>query len=143
MGSFRSLRSMRYVRSMIFEIYDIFELYEIFVEKIKYLWQMRSLRSIRSLKFISIKINYLSCELHTILSLFITHFLNDVITNWSVLYNIFFNIFCLTNLKIKNIEMLENSNQRFVPISKTFMDPLGQRIFQEKTQITMYKVWHI
>ena len=67
----------------------------------KYWWQMRSLLSIRSLKLNSIKINYLSGELHTILSIFITHFLNNVITNWSVLYNIFFNIFCLTNLKIK------------------------------------------
>ena len=62
---------------------------------------MRSLLPIRSLKLNSIKINYLSGELHTILSIFITHFLNNVITNWSVLYNIFFNIFCLTNLKIK------------------------------------------
>ena len=87
------------------EISEICEIYEIFDEKMKYLWQMRSLRSIRSLKFNSIKINYLSGELHTILSVFITHFLNDVITNWSVLYNIFFNIFCLTNLKIKNIKI--------------------------------------
>ena len=71
--------------------------------------------SVRSLKFSSIKINYLSGELHTILSIFITHFLNDVLTNWSVLYNIFFNISCLTNLKINNIKMLKNSNKMFVP----------------------------
>ena len=108
----------------ILEVYDIFEIYEIFVEKMKYLWQMRS---IRSLKFNSIKINYLSGELHTILSIFITHFLNNVITNWSVLYNIFFNIFCLTNLKIKNIELLKKFKSKLCTYSIKYYRIILQR----------------